>query len=284
MLKEIPVSYSSERIRKILKELVVLTYAEKESKEVVEKMQQFWFYFEVREGKIAGVYQSDIYRIIIKMFSRPAGHILICCIHELAHHVDFIIRNETKHDHTFYQVFHDLLISAMRINLITKEQLLAVDDTKDLENLQKRHGAIINWKVPMLDQIKRNVWIKCRSSIDKKEYLKKAKYQYSWFEKAWFKEVPSQHVQVEIDYLKRFFQDKEFQVETIGSITFSVMYYVSLRNGRIHRETLKQRGYFYEAYDLGKFTWNKIIDASDWPGEKAALDKLKGLKARVLLR
>ncbi|MBC2137703.1 hypothetical protein HCA93_15575 [Listeria innocua] len=284
MLKEKPVSYSSERIRKILKELVVLTYAENESEEVLKRMQQFWFYFEVREGKTAGVYQSDTYRIIIKMFSRSAGHILVCCIHELAHHVDFIIRNETKHDHSFYQVFHDLLISAMRINLITKEQLLAINDTKDVENLQKRHGAIIDWKVPMLDQTKRNVWIKCRSSLEKKDYLKKAKYQYSWFEKAWFKEVSSQQVQVEIDYLKRFFQDEDFQVETIGTITFSVMYYVSVRNGRIHRDILKQRGYFYEAYELGKFTWNKIIAASDWQEEKEALGKLMGVKARVLLR
>ncbi|MBC1478882.1 hypothetical protein HB892_14190 [Listeria welshimeri] len=284
MIKEIPISYSSERIRKLLKELVVLTYAEKESKEVVEKMQQFWFYFEVKEGKIAGVYQSDIHRIIIKIFSRPAGHILVCCIHELAHHVDFIIRNETRHDHSFYQVFYDLLISAMRINLISKEQLLAVHDTKDVENLQKRHGYISSWEIPALKQKKRKAWIKCRSSLEKKEYLKKAKYQYSWFEKAWFKEVPAEQIQVEIDYLKRYFKDKEFQVETIDTIKFSVMYYVSLRNGRIHRELLKERGYYYEAYDLGKFTWNKIINASDWQKEKEALNQLIGLKTRILLR
>ncbi|EOU3549967.1 hypothetical protein ACNV5V_002924 [Listeria monocytogenes] len=284
MFKEIPVSYSSERIRKSLKELIVLTYAEKESNEVVEKMQQFWFYFEAKEGKKNGTYESDIGRIRIQNFSRPAGHVLVTCIHEVAHHVDFILRNETKHDHSFYQVFYELLISAMRSQLLTKEQLLAVKDTKNVENLQKRHGSITTWKIPACQSIQRNVWIKCRTSLAKKDALKKAKYHYSWFEKAWFKEVPTSQVQVEVDYLKRFFQANEYQVETIDTIQFSVMYYVSLRNGRIHREILKERGYYYEAYDLGEFTWNKIIHASAWQAEKAFLDRLMGVKARILLR
>ncbi|ENE7245139.1 hypothetical protein ABVQ21_002858 [Listeria monocytogenes] len=90
--------------------------------------------------------------------------------------------------------------------------------------------------------------------------------------KAWFKEVPTPQVQVEVNYLKRFFQANEYQVEIIETILFSVMYYVSLRNRRIHREILKERGYYYEAYNLG-----------DSPGIRLSLRLLGKPSNRCLL-
>ncbi|MBC1990377.1 hypothetical protein HCJ33_10395 [Listeria seeligeri] len=284
MMSTDQISYSSERIRKMLQDVIQKAYETKESSETLTKMKRFWFYFQAKEGKINGYYQSDIFRIRIQNFSRPAGHVLVTCIHEVAHHVDFIIRNETKHDATFYQVFYNLLVVAMGMGLLSKEQLLAIQDTNCVEKLEKHHGLIKYWIISPDNSYQDFVWIKCRSSILKKERVKKANYQFCSFEKVWYKQVPKKQMQVELDYLARYYKKSEYCAESIFNFSFSVVYYVSLRNGRIHKEELKKIGYFYEAYDLGAFTWNKILLASQWPAEKAKLEKMKGLKVRILLK
>ncbi|HAB8811066.1 TPA_asm: hypothetical protein GYS95_12505 [Listeria monocytogenes] len=63
------ISYSSERIRKLLHEVIQAAYESKESTDTLVRMKRFWFYFQAKESKKNGTYESDIGRILKGMES-----------------------------------------------------------------------------------------------------------------------------------------------------------------------------------------------------------------------
>ncbi|WP_218017324.1 hypothetical protein, partial [Listeria newyorkensis] len=250
-----------------------------------ERMLRFWLEFHGKEikSKHAG-YASDVSCISVYNFSRPGAAVLLACINAAAHHVDFVMRNETANDKAFFTVYHALLLEAFRMQLLTPEKVMAIHDVKDLERLEKHFGALETWEFETRAYQPDVVLLKCRATLEKKDFLKKAKYQFSTFEKVWIKEVKRDRVQMEKDYLKRFFKEQDMLEVPIHDLSFYVVYYISVRNGRIHREQLKDMGYQYEAYDLGRYTWNKQLVASKWLEEKEKLVMMKGLKIRITVK
>ncbi|MBC1403126.1 hypothetical protein HB836_16155 [Listeria booriae] len=278
-------SISSLMVHGFLVDLIKNVYSNHSSVDERERMTRFWIEFHGKELKSKDCsYASDTSSICIYNFSRPGPAILLSCINAAAHHVDFVIRNETRNDDSFFSIYHKLLLEAFRLQMLTPAKIMAIDSTKDLEQLEKRFGAIDEWLYETKPYKDGLILLKCRAPVDKKDVLKKAKYKFSTFEKVWIKEVQQKQVQMEKDFLKRFFPESDMLEVPFHDLSFYVVYFVSLKNGRIHYDTLKEMGYQYEAYDLGRFTWNKQIVASKWREEEEKLSLLKGLKIRTIAK
>lgn len=277
-------SASSERIKEIMIDVIDEAYKSEVRSDVLKKMKHFWFYFQGKELKANSDYQSDTRVIRIQNFSRPSNEIIISCLHETSHHLDFTLRNETSHDDEFCRIFVKMVQTAIKMKLISESDLLRLDEDHIYrKRIEKGGPPIFYWNIDPIPYKENIRWIKCRCTPDKRGYVQKAKFRYSSFEKVWIKEVRVEHLQIELDYLKRFFKEEQISIEEVGKIDFSVRYYISLKNGKIHKEALKKLGYQYEAFGLGRFTWNKMILAKEWKAEKEKIEDFKGIKSKISL-
>ncbi|MBS6502199.1 MAG: hypothetical protein KH415_11315 [Clostridium sp.] len=248
-----------------------------------EEYKKFYIKIIPKEMKsIHGRYTWNRRLIEIFNLSRPYNHIITTILHEVAHHIDYVIRGLTDHKKEFYDIFYRLIIGALELSIISKNDIITETDSADKDRLEKHFGSIRNWEVNKSDYKKDIIIIKVSNSYQLKNYLKMKGYKYSKLEQVWFKEVKIGIISEEIEILKRLTDVENIKIIYRNDLEIEAIYYIVVLNSYSHRDILKKSGYIYNGYGIQKKSWNKKIKANELENEKELLNKLDGIKFKII--
>ena len=258
----------------------IIDYLYKENKNEYKK-----FYIKIipKEMKsIHGRYFCNQKLIEVFNLSRPYNHIIRTILHEVAHHIDYCNREKSDHTKTFYEEFYNLIIGALELKIIFKNDIITETDSADKDRLEKYFGNIENWNIEEAEYKKGMKIIKVSNSFSIKVYLKNRDYKYSKLEQLWFKEIEVNNLQEEMNLLKNIIHEENIKVIDSKDLEIEAIYYIVVLNSYNYRDILKENGYIYNGYGIGNKSWNKKIKANELDKEKELLNRLDGVNIKII--
>jgi hypothetical protein len=235
----------------------------------------------VKEMKsIHGRYYPHNRKIEVFNLSRPNGHTIATTLHEVAHHIDHCLRKKSDHSKAFYEIFHQLLITAIGMDIMTKQDILTERDSADKKWLEKHFGDIDEWNISPLDYKQDSYLIKVYQSFSIKDKLKKRGYKYSSLEQAWLKEMSVSEAEKEKEIVAQWIDEKNIKIEQANTIKIESYYYLCVSNCYDHKAYLKENGFMWNGYGMKK-AWVKKIPSQSLKSEEAKLLKLSNIKLKV---
>ncbi|WP_209369511.1 hypothetical protein [Priestia megaterium] len=245
------------------------------------KFKMFFIDIKVKEMKsIHGRYYPDNRKIEIFNLSRPNGHIIATTLHEVAHHIDCCIRKKSDHSKPFYEIFHQLLVTAIGMGVISKQDILTARDNTDKKWLEKYFGDIEEWDISTLDYKQDSYFIKVYQSFSIKDKLKNRGYKYSSLDQAWVKEMSVSEAEEEKQVVSQWIEEKNIKIEQANTIKIESYYYLCVSNCYDHKAYLKENGFMWNGYGVKK-AWVKKIPCQSLKLEEAKLLKLPNIKVSV---
>ncbi|WRU97844.1 hypothetical protein RYX51_22470 (plasmid) [Priestia filamentosa] len=242
---------------------------------------KFFVDIKVKEMKtVHGRYYPKTRKIEIFNLSRPNGHIITTSLHEVAHHIDQCLRQKSDHTKAFYEVFYQLLVTAMGMGLVTQEDILTEDDSADKGRLEKHFGPIEEWEISEQDYKKNQYVIKVKQAFSIKDKLKNRGYKYSSLDQAWTKELNEEGVEEEKSTVAQWIDEKCIVTEQANTIKIESYYYLCVSNCYDHRDYLKENGFRWNGYGMKK-AWVKKIPTQSLQKEEAKLLHLANIKVKV---
>ncbi|MBG9813630.1 hypothetical protein ABD68_19230 [Bacillus endophyticus] len=242
---------------------------------------KFFVDIKVKEMKsIHGRYYPKTRKIEIFNLSRPNGHIVMTSLHEAAHHIDHCLRKDSDHTKVFYDVFHQLLLTAMGMGLVTAEDILTEDDSADKKRLEKHFGPVEEWEIPEQEYKKDRYVIRVYQSFSIKDKLKNRGYKYSSLEQAWTREINEDEVEEEKNTVAQWIDEKCIVIEQANTMKIESYYYLCVSNCYDHRDYLKENGFRWNGYGVKK-AWVKKIPTQSLQKEEAKLLHLDNIKVKV---
>lgn len=209
--------------------------------------------------------------------SRDPRFLLITCLHEVAHHVEYEDSGDSDHAEPFYQRLYDLYVIAVGLNLLELLDVTREIDAGDYFGLRACFGDISNWKVPTIpDMEKRMVIVKDGRSF--RNILKNKGYHWFTVSQTWQKELNTlEEAEREVQFFLAYSASDNLLIRPIISPTFLSYYYIGIENGYEHRYGLKELGYFWEGYGVKK-KWVKKVDAQSYYAELQKLTQFPGIE------
>jgi hypothetical protein len=270
---------SSYNIYQTLCDVVKKAYPEEQYPN--NSFTKFFVDIKVKEMKsIHGRYYPQTRKIEIFNLSRPNGHIVMTSLHEVGHHIDHCLRKKSDHTKAFYEVFYQLLVTAMGMGLVTQEDILTEDDSADKGRLEKHFGPIEEWEISEQDYKKNQYVIKVKQSFSIKDKLKNRGYKYSSLDQAWTKELNEEEVEEEKSTVAQWIDEKCIVVEQANTMKIESYYYLCVSNCYDHRDYLKENGFRWNGYGVKK-AWVKKIPTQSLQKEEAKLLHLANIKVKV---
>lgn len=248
--------------------------------------QQYLSYFiRFRPKELASKhahYKRQEFLIEIFNLSREPRFLLITCLHELAHHVEFEDLGESNHGQPFYERLRALYVTAVGLKLLQLTDVLEEVDAADAQGLQHFCGSINDWDVPLFEDIqKRMVIVKNGRSF--KEVLKA--HDFKWFSVShtWQKEIATQALaEKEVQFLLRYASKENFLIRPLITPTFLSYYYIGIENGYEYRYGLRELGYQWEGYGVKKM-WVKKVDSQAYYEELKKLTPFAGIEYKKVM-
>jgi len=254
---------------KILRDIAQKTYKN-------EKIPPFRLEIHVEERKtFHGDYFCPTSTIRIFNMSRPSDHIISTTIHELAHHVDFSINGSIGHNKRFYEIFRNLMETAIKCGYINYEVARQKCDSSDIMMMEKYFGPVKASYDEAYDTHKDERIIRVSKSYNIKDFLSSNGFHYNGVEKLWEKDVNKN----DVEDVKKMVLEKSNSVEVnvlnFNNITVDAYYYIIVeKNTYSHKEELSNNGYRYKGYFIDKNAWVKKIKTTELPKEKKFLSKI----------
>lgn len=233
------------------------------------KFKNFFIDIKVKEMKsIHGRYYPHNRKIEVFNLSRPNGHTIATTLHEVSHHIDHCLRKKSDHSKTFYEIFHQLLVTAIGMGIMSKQDILTERDSTDKKWLEKHFGDIDEWDISTLDYKQDSCFIKVYQSFAIKDKLKNRGYKYSSLEQAWMKEMSASEVGEEKLTVAQWIDEKNIQIEQANTIKIESYYYLCVSNCYDHKAYLKENGFMWNGYGMKK-AWVKKIPSQSLKSEEA---------------
>lgn len=219
--------------------------------------------------------------IVIYNLERGTKEVLKTNIHEIAHNVEFSLFGETKHSKRFYLIYKRLLETAIKLGLLTFEE---IKNLYDIQRLVEIHGPITPKYGSLKHLVENKTIIKVNQSYSVKDILKSRGYTYNRLEQNWIKEINSESVDQEINYLSTIVDKKNIEVNQIQDIKIGAMAYITVDNCYTYKDILKNNGYVYKGYGYKKGTkWVKKILIEDKEKELELLKNMKNVVVNIKL-
>lgn len=268
----------------ILKDIIGIAYPEAEYPD--NKFKKIYIELIPKEMKtIHGRYFPQLKKIQVFNLSRPTGHIVATTIHEVSHHIDHCLRDDSDHSKAFYEIMHKMLLTAMSMGVITKDDVITANDNKDKDRLIKYFGEIETWNIGSIDYHQNIAVIKVTSCFLIKDKLKARGYSYSRMEQTWEKEVDEGCLDAEKEFLSGLIVMDNVKIINGNEIDIEAVYYVCVLNSYAHKDYLKANGYFWNGYNkIKKNSWTKKILAKDKDEELEKVINLEGVKVQLVSR
>lgn len=186
-------------LKQVLNDLVDYTYLGHPKHALFKK-----FYVECVDKNMKsyhGVYNIRTHHIKVVNLYRDDASIVATTIHELAHHVDNMLRGDTDHSKEFYEAFKTLLYGALDMKLFSKEQFLSA--TKDASDSNKITKMIADYTAKDVNYKKDMLLITVTGGYEQREQLKARRYFWNNVNKVWEKEIAGSDKEAEERFLSR---------------------------------------------------------------------------------
>lgn len=217
-----------------------------------------------------GKYTFNDYTITIFNLSRDTNFIISTAIHELAHHVNFIINNKRNHGSEFYDCFKKLLYAGITIGAVDYNKLREVQDVRDISVFEKKFG-IPTVKYNKSKNTKKELRIlNVKGTYTDKELLKENKFYYEPISGEWYKIVNNSQLETEINKLKDVNPKIIIKHFDYYKMPINAVYYFIVDSSYERKNILKDRKYRYENTKL-KNKWVKKVDADKFYEEERFL-------------
>lgn len=228
-----------------------------------------------------GQYIPNDRKIEIFNLARSPGCTMLTCIHELAHHVEFMDLGETGHKKTFYNRFYKLLLTALSFGLVTKDDLENDSkDSRDYKKLIDYHGIFEYWEYELTEEAK-ICYVLIENAYNQREILKQRGYKFYQKSQSWGKEFPNKlYANRESKLLKDAYSSLELDVVGKPTILFSLNYYVAVHGAYDQRVILKKNGYVWESYGI-KGAWVKKVPTRKFYQEELFLKEARLVYKKV---
>lgn len=216
---------------------------------------------------------------LIEIFnlSREPRFLLLTCIHEVAHHVEFEDLGTSDHEAPFYERFKQLYVTAVGLKLLKQEDLLEEEDALDAKHVSRYFGDILSWEIPEIPEINKRMVI-VTDGRDFKQVLRVQKFQWFTLSHTWQKEFATlAEAEEAVQFLLRWGKKENFLIRPVFSPTFLAYYYIGVENGYDYRYGLKELGYLWEGYGVKK-KWVKKVDAQCYYEELIKLTAFPGIE------
>ena len=156
--------------------------------------------------------------IVLYRLYRPIPHLITTAIHELAHHADFCLRKKTDHSPVFYNVFAQLLYTALDYNVVDHDILLnevmTGSDRNKIKNILSRYTR--KERPPLFDDKK---IIEVAQSYSFRDILHARGYSYDPVKKNWYREFDVEKVENEVRYLSTLTTSQSISVSHVSQVT-----------------------------------------------------------------
>ncbi|OJG77536.1 hypothetical protein RV10_GL002370 [Enterococcus pallens] len=209
--------------------------------------------------------------------SRESRFLLITCLHEIAHHVEYEDLGESDHGKPFFQRLYKLYLTAVGLNLLDLLDVTEETDAIDYPGLVRHFGEVSNWEVPSIpDMKKRMVIVKDGRSF--RNILKNRGFYWFTMSQTWQKETNTlEEAEREVQFFLDYSSPENLLIRPVISPTFLSYYYIGIENGYEYRYGLKELGYFWEGYGVKKM-WVKKVDAQSYYTELEKLTQFAGIE------
>lgn len=259
------------KIKKLLDLIIETTYPDKKI---------FPYYLKIENKNLKSknghwqLKEKDKFATIsIFNLERGTKEILKTNIHEIAHNMEYSLHGNTGHTKRFYLIYRNLLETAIRLGLLTFEE---IKDLYDIQQLTAVYGPITAKPNSLKELINDKLIIKINKSFSVKDTLKRKGYTYNGLEQNWIKEVKASSLEEELEYLYTITDKANVVVTQIKDIEIQAMGYIVVDNCYDYKDELKNDGYIYRGYNHNKGSkWIKKIYIKD---KQEELDKLKNMK------
>ncbi|KGL46352.1 hypothetical protein EP56_01815 [Listeriaceae bacterium FSL A5-0209] len=246
----------------------------------MDKFHQFYVECHRKEGNKDGDYSVDIHRIRIYNLSREPQAILVSALHDVAHHLEAVYEGKTSHSAFFYQMYQQLLCTAIGMRVLPKTILYELDG-KTQEKLQKE-VMYRYWEIPSIPYQEGLFTIEILRGYEQRDFLKENGYEYFPMEEIWRQTLSQDEVAEERTYLQESgITDQSIQIWPANEWSMAAKYTLIIRNAFDHKAYLQKIGYQYGAYDTGKRNWAKKIFANQLQEEREKLFGLLGINLQI---
>ncbi len=205
------------------------------------------FYIKITDKNVksyAGRYNIASKTIEIVGLDRQSKHILITCLHELAHHIDNCNRGKTDHSADFYMVYTKLIHTGLNMRLFTPEDM-SMEDVSDAEKIRK---IVDDWRPRMIDYKSDYILIRVYNCYSQKDALKANYYKYNAMAKAWEKEISSSSKERELEFLhENGLSDEDINISDANDINIEKKIRIEATgNTYDYKDILKEYGFYYK--------------------------------------
>ncbi|GAB6458761.1 hypothetical protein CON36_33015 [Bacillus cereus] len=265
----------SYEVHKILKTIVEKTYPN-------EKILSFFVEVHAKEMRSRhGDYNRRERKIRIFNLSQPTEYTVGTALHEVAHHVEYSLYGDTGHSKRFYQVFKELLETAVQMGVVDYQKLRTQQNASDIRALEKHFGPVTSTYNPEIDD-KRNMYvIEVMNSYSIKDILKSRGYKFQAQKQCWSMEVEEQDIEQEKNLILQHLSPENLNIRKANDINIEAIYYVIVHNSYSCKDQLKQNGYYFNGYNQKGNVWVKKIKSTELRQEEKFLKQFKDIKVTI---
>ncbi|MBQ7818462.1 MAG: hypothetical protein IJ341_02075 [Bacteroidales bacterium] len=263
-------------IKKILNDIVIYTYKGKVSD---KKLKDFLSFYIVLDNRVLrskhGHYRGRTFTISIFNLYRSETQIVVTSIHELAHHIDYMIRGTTDHQKPFYDVYSKVLYTGLNMGLFTKSDVLEMRE--DSSSSRKVKNILSEYEPTPIPYKQDETRIVVRNCYSIKEKLKEFGFRYNSLSYTWEKVIPVAEYDKYIEQLNEL--SCEYDIVDASAMNFEAMgILIATGDTFEYKEELKENGFHWSAQNK---RWQKRIKMTDYKDE---INSLRLLKDKVIIK
>lgn len=222
---------------------------------------------------------GKISKIRIFNLSRGTNDIIKTSIHELAHNTEYSIHKKTGHSKEFYRIYKLLLETAIRINLITLDDIKSIHD---IDMLTKHHGKITAKAEEATSYKKDIAMVKIKNSYEIKDDLKTLGYSYNAIERCWAIEIDKNELNDHLCKINELTSADNIVVTDFSDLKIDTYGYLIV-TGKSYgiKDDLKASGFIFNGFNIGSNAWVKKISMQKKDEEVMNLSKYKDISVFV---
>lgn len=200
----------------------IIDYAYKDDP---KKEKYKWFKLNVLTRKMkskSGDYNIRTHAIrIVDTLDTKEGNNISTLLHEVSHHIDWVMHGKTGHKKDFYEVFATLIYAALDLNFVDCYDLRNMDfRNSDYNKVQK---ILDNYVPHRQNNVQETYQVKVFNSYSQKDELSQNGYFWNKISKSWDKDnLNKEEVEYERYKLKQLgFTEKSIKVVDSSKFNFS---------------------------------------------------------------
>lgn len=207
--------------------------------------------------------------------------VVVILIHQITHHIDYILRGTTAHDREFWSIHKDLLTTAFDMGMIKKDKFETLAKADRVH--AKASDLMNNYQENPLAYKQDYHRIAIYNVFHQREALKAHGYWWNSLDRSWEIEVMSSDLEKEGEFLAtlEIDSDNDVSIGQYEGIVIRHRHFIRVSNVSYESvDTLKRLGYYYQKKG-SRVYWEKQFGDELPKSELEELENLQGIKYRI---